>query len=141
MAAKKWSDLRPRTKRRYKAAGVTPAKFNAWYKKTPAQKRAATAAAKAAGFAGTGRERFLGLRPHQISGGDPTAAAFKALSAAFKDRPRYRPEGVRDYLARVRENEGLDRIKEIAGQSVAEVWAGTYPAVSKEESHHYHANS
>lgn len=138
MAAKKWSELRPGTKAKYKRAGVTPAKFNAWNKKTAAQKRELTKAAKAAGFKGTARERFLGLKANQISGSDPMAKAFHAMQEAFAMMPKYNPAGVRKYLAQLREEEGLDRIKEIAGQNADQVWAGTYPAVSKEASHHYH---
>jgi hypothetical protein len=138
MAAKKWSQLRDSTKRKYRAAGVTPQRFNAWTKKTPAAKREETRKAKAAGFSGTGRERYLGLRPHQISGADHMTRAAAAFRAAFGDRPKYNPAGVYAYLRELREEEGLERIKEIADQSPAQIWDETYPNVSMEASHHYH---
>jgi len=138
MAAKKWSELRPGTQRKYRAAGVTPQRYNAWNKKTPAQKKAETAKAKAAGFTGTGRERYLGLRPHQISGADPMAGAERAFANAFGDRPKYNAAGVRAYLQGLREEEGVERIKEIAGATSNELWDQTFPKVSKEQSHHYH---
>lgn len=137
MANKKWSELRPDTKRKYRAAGVSPAKYNAWNKKSAAQKRAATKTARDAGFSGTGREYYLGLRPHQISGASPMSRAVAAFKSAFGDRPKFRVAGVREYLARVKEEEGAERLRELAGQSEAELWAGVYPAVGKEESHHY----
>ncbi|MEQ1651981.1 MAG: hypothetical protein ABL897_05800 [Hyphomicrobium sp.] len=128
----------PGTRRKYVAAGVTPQRFNAWGKKTPAQKRAEAAKAKAAGFSGSARERFLGLRPHQISGADPMTGAVAAFRAALGDRPKYNPAGVRRYLADLRENEGSERIREIAKQSPNEVLENLYPKVSAELAYHYH---
>lgn len=138
MAHKKWSALRPDTKRKYKAAGVTPQRFNAWGKKTPAQKREATKKAKAAGFAGTGREAFLGLKPHQISGADPMQLAFKRLEETFGDRRKFNPAGVRSYLRAQKEEEGPEFIKELASQSKAEIEAYRYPGGKENETHHYH---
>jgi hypothetical protein len=41
MAARRlWRDLSPVTKKRYKAQGVTPSAYNAWNRKTPAQRAA-----------------------------------------------------------------------------------------------------
>ena len=48
---KLWSELKPGTKRKYKAAGVSPQKYNAARK-----------------LRGETRRTYLGLRPHQISG-------------------------------------------------------------------------
>lgn len=137
MASKKWSDLRPETRRKYVAAGVTPQRFNAWNKKTPAQKREATRKAKAAGFSGTGREAFLKLRPHQISGSDPISVARAAMFAAFGDRPLYSPRGVTRYLLEVREEHGVERLKEIASLSPAQMDLDNRP-FDRETSHYYH---
>lgn len=125
-----WSELKPDTKRKYKAAGVTPAKFNAW--RDPAVR----AKAKKAGVE---RWQYLGLASkHKISGADMLAKAYANFERTFGSRPKFRPAGVREYLAGLREDEGNERIKELAQASSAELWDGTYPNTSKESSHHYH---
>lgn len=128
-----WSELKPDTKRKYKAAGVTPAKFNAW--RDPAVRKKAKAQ-------GVARWQYLGLRgKNQISGASAEsdlASAYSAFVAAFGDRPKFRPSGVREYLRTLADEEGRERIKELVGATPAQLWAETFPAVSKEASHHYH---
>jgi hypothetical protein len=137
MASKKWSDLRPGTKAKYRRAGVTPAKFNAWNKKTPAQKREYAAKAKAAGKAGTAREQFLGLRPNQISGADPMTLAARQLTLAFGDRPKFRAAGVREYLRQLKDDGDDERIKEI-GRATPDTLDLDNKPYNRESSHHYH---
>jgi hypothetical protein len=44
-----WSGLAPRTRASYKRRGISPATYNAWWRKTPAQRTAIRAKAAAAG--------------------------------------------------------------------------------------------
>lgn len=76
----KWSELKPGTQRKYKAAGVTPQKFNAW--RDPRVR----ANAKRKGIE---RWQYLGLsNPQKISGLSKEAAlaqAYRKIEAVFGD--------------------------------------------------------
>jgi len=109
---KKWSELKPGTKKKYKAAGVTPAKYNAW--RNP--KTQANAKKK-----GQTREQFLGLRPNQISGASKEsfkAQARKNMERVFGAQPRFNPEGVRKFIAEVEP----ERWQAIAKGSEDDLW-------------------
>lgn len=133
LKGKKWSELKPGTQKKYKAAGVTPAKFNAW--------RRPEVRAKAK-REGKQRWEVIGLpSKHKVSGQSSESAfaqAVRAFREAYQDRPKYREAGVRQYLRDLQEEEGLDRIREIAKMKPPEVWANTFPKVSRDQSFHYH---
>lgn len=68
---KKWSELKPGTQRKYKAAGVSPQRYNA-----------------SRAYKGAAREQFLGLKPNQISGLSAESArarAFESVRRVFGD--------------------------------------------------------
>lgn len=117
-AGKLWSELKPGTQRKYKAAGVTPQKFNAW--RNP--KTRANAAKK-----GLKRWQFLGLEsPTKISGLSKESARARArenMRATFGDRPKYNDNGVAKYL----DGAALERLKAITYATQGELfdWAMT----------------
>lgn len=96
---KLWSELKPNTKRKYKAAGVTPSKYNAARSKR-----------------GEERRLYLGLRPHQISGastpggrGDDRTAidwVYDAIErvfgdATYKGKPSFNAVRTRRWLGKI----------------------------------------
>ena len=100
LKGKKWSELKPGTQKKYKAAGVTPAKFNAW--------RRPDVRAKAK-REGKQRWEVIGLpSPNKVSG-KSTPGQIKQLREeiyarfenAFGDRPKFRPEGVRHFISKL----------------------------------------
>lgn len=92
---KAWSELKPRTKQRYKLAGVTPQKYNAWRKPSVQKKWKAS---------GKTREQYLGLRPNQISGPSTSGNLGRAMAnitRVFGDAFRFNARNTRRWLREI----------------------------------------
>lgn len=104
---KLWRELKPGTQRKYKAAGVTPQKYNAARTKR-----------------GQVRADYLGLPRFKISG-PPTPAyhsymarAIKNITEVFGDAPKFKPHRLRGWL----EDITPSRIKKLAEASKGEIY-------------------
>lgn len=134
LRGKAWSELKPKTKERYKKAGVSPAKYNSW------RRPETRAKAKAAGIE---RWEFLGLpSKHKISGPSTegegaktreewSAAAFSKMEKTFGDSKRWSDEGARRWLdtphyprpeGPIQPPQTIERLKKIARASKQQLW-------------------
>lgn len=107
LLGKLWSELKPGTRRKYKAAGVSPQKYNAARSKR-----------------GQARADYLGLRPHQISGVSTPAKqtalqrAFRRIRDVFGTYAKFNPSRVHSWLTEI----SVAHLTKLANASDAEIY-------------------